>query len=84
MSTIICIVCSIRILFIRTGVLLEVSQLAMLFMSPPQLDAGIQEKVCLSSRDGQTVLVVTYADLKACVESAFAELCHHQQQQQMP
>jgi len=56
-----------------------------LFILTLQLDAGVEEKVCLSSRDGQTVLVVTYADLKSCVESAFAELSHHhhQQQQQM-
>ena len=49
-----------------------------------QLDAGVQEKICLSSHDGQTVLVVTYADLKACINSAFTELCHQQQQQQIP
>ncbi|XP_065911411.1 PAN2-PAN3 deadenylation complex subunit pan3-like [Dysidea avara] len=58
--------------------------LAHVVLTLNKLDAGVQEKVCLSSRDGQTVLVVTYADLKACVESAFAELCHHQQLQQMP
>ena len=39
-----------------------------------QLDAGVPEKVCLMSRDEQSVLVVTYADLKQCFESAIGEV----------
>ena len=39
-----------------------------------QLDAGVPEKVCLMSRDEQSVLVVTYADLKQCFESSITEL----------
>lgn len=40
----------------------------------PQLDAGIPESLSLHSRDEQSVLVVSYSDLKACLESAFAEV----------
>lgn len=52
-----------------------------------QLDAGSPEKVCLMSRDQQTVLLVSYADLKQCFESAYNELIQasqisEQQQQQ--
>ena len=39
-----------------------------------QLEAGTSEKVCLVSRDEQSVLVVTYRDLKTCFESAFSEI----------
>ncbi|XP_013412688.1 PAN2-PAN3 deadenylation complex subunit pan3 isoform X1 [Lingula anatina] len=39
-----------------------------------KLDAGVPEKICLMSRDEQSVIVVTYAELKRCVESAFNEL----------
>ncbi len=39
-----------------------------------QLDAGIPEKIQLVSRDGENVLVVSYADLRRCVDGAFAEL----------
>ncbi|XP_014242241.1 PAN2-PAN3 deadenylation complex subunit PAN3 isoform X2 [Cimex lectularius] len=39
-----------------------------------KLDAGTQEKVCLMSRDEQSVLVVTYAELKHCLEQSFAEI----------
>eukprot|EP00164_Ancoracysta_twista_P005483 GFYU01007519.1.p1 GENE.GFYU01007519.1~~GFYU01007519.1.p1 ORF type:complete len:722 (-),score=117.90 GFYU01007519.1:43-2208(-) len=39
-----------------------------------KLDAGVQEKVCLMSRDEKSVLVVSYKDLKRCVEGAFHEL----------
>ena len=39
-----------------------------------QLNAGVTEKICLSSRDDDIVLVVSYAELKRCVETSFAEL----------
>lgn len=39
-----------------------------------KLDAGVLEKVQLMSRDEQSVLVVTYAELKNCLENAFSEL----------
>uniref|UniRef100_A0A069DZG7 PAN2-PAN3 deadenylation complex subunit PAN3 n=1 Tax=Panstrongylus megistus TaxID=65343 RepID=A0A069DZG7_9HEMI len=39
-----------------------------------KLDAGTNEKVCLMSRDEQSVLVVTYAELKHCLEQSFAEI----------
>lgn len=39
-----------------------------------KLDAGTHEKVCLMSRDEQSVLVVTYAELKACLDQSFAEI----------
>ena len=37
-----------------------------------KLDAGTDERIMLVSRDEQSVLVVTYKDVKACVASAFA------------
>ena len=39
-----------------------------------KLDAGAEERVCLTSRDEQTCLVVSYKELKKGVESAFNEL----------
>ena len=39
-----------------------------------QLEAGTSEKVCLVSRDEQSVLVVSYRDLKSCFEGAFNEI----------
>lgn len=39
-----------------------------------KLDAGVNEKIQLVSRDGENVLVVAYADLRRCVETAFREL----------
>ncbi|XP_046853485.1 PAN2-PAN3 deadenylation complex subunit Pan3-like [Xenia sp. Carnegie-2017] len=39
-----------------------------------KLDSGSHEKICLISRDEQSVLVVSYRDLKACFEGAFNEL----------
>ncbi|KAI0045167.1 hypothetical protein FA95DRAFT_1561372 [Auriscalpium vulgare] len=41
-----------------------------------KLDAGTDERIMLVSRDEQSLLVVSYKDIKACVESAFAELSH--------
>ena len=39
-----------------------------------QLDSGSPEKICLTSRDEQSVLVVSYAELKQNFERAFSEL----------
>lgn len=36
-----------------------------------QLDAGIEERIMLVSRDEQSCLVVSYREIKACIESAF-------------
>ena len=55
-----------------------------------KLDAGDGEKICLASRDGQALLVVSYADVSRCLEGAYEELCiknvsrgqHGEQQQQ--
>lgn len=39
-----------------------------------KLDAGVNEKICLMSHDEQSVLVVTYAELKQCLETSFEEV----------
>lgn len=39
-----------------------------------QFDSGVPEKICLMSRDEQSVLVVSYAELKQYYEAAFNEL----------
>ncbi|XP_059488962.1 PAN2-PAN3 deadenylation complex subunit PAN3 isoform X3 [Neocloeon triangulifer] len=39
-----------------------------------KLDAGTDEQICLMSRDEQSVLVVTYAELKHCLEQSFDEI----------
>ena len=39
-----------------------------------KLDAGDSEKVVLASRDGQALLVVSFADVARCLESAYDEL----------
>jgi len=39
-----------------------------------KLDCGVDEKILLMSRDEQSLLVVSYKDLKKCIDSAFAEL----------
>jgi len=33
-----------------------------------KLDAGVRDKICLMSRDEQNVLVVSYTELKRCLE----------------
>ncbi len=40
----------------------------------PQLDAGVEETVALHSRDEQSVLVVTYAELKRCLQTTFTDV----------
>lgn len=39
-----------------------------------KLDCGVDERLMLVSRDSQNALVVTYADLKMCMENTFSEL----------
>ncbi|GLI63832.1 hypothetical protein VaNZ11_006934 [Volvox africanus] len=39
-----------------------------------KVDAGVHEEILLLARDGQSMLVVTYADVKRCLENAFSEL----------
>nr|CDJ80207.1 PABP1-DEPENDENT POLY [Haemonchus contortus]CDJ80211.1 PAB-dependent Poly(A) specific ribonuclease [Haemonchus contortus] len=39
-----------------------------------KLDAGVSEKVQLVSRDGNNLIVVSYGDLRRCLETAFREL----------
>ncbi|KAI0632890.1 hypothetical protein C8Q77DRAFT_853614 [Trametes polyzona] len=39
-----------------------------------KLDAGTDERLMLISRDQQSCLVVSYREVKACIESAFSEL----------
>lgn len=39
-----------------------------------KLDAGVDEKIMLISRDEQSCLVVSYREVKSCIEAAFSEL----------
>ncbi|WFD36922.1 PAB-dependent poly(A)-specific ribonuclease subunit 3 [Malassezia cuniculi] len=41
-----------------------------------KLDAGSQERFMLTSRDEQTCLLVTYAEVRRCIEASAAELAH--------
>jgi len=40
-----------------------------------KLDAADSEKIVLASRDGVSLMVVSYADVARCLDSAFMELC---------
>ena len=40
-----------------------------------KLDAAEDEQIVLSSRDGKSLMVVTYADVALCLDSAYHELC---------
>ncbi len=39
-----------------------------------KLDLGSNEKILLTSRDGRSILVVSYADIRRCMEESFNEL----------
>ncbi|KAI8813107.1 hypothetical protein BJ742DRAFT_521287 [Cladochytrium replicatum] len=39
-----------------------------------KLDAGVDEKIMLMSRDEQSCLIVSYKELKQCIENTFLEL----------
>lgn len=36
-----------------------------------QLDAGLDERIMLVSRDDQSCLVVSYREIKSCIEAAY-------------
>ena len=38
------------------------------------MDVGIDEKIMLMSRDEQSCLIVSYKELKHCIEQAFQDL----------
>jgi len=40
-----------------------------------KLDAADPEKIVLTSRDGASLLVVSYADVARCLEESYEELC---------
>jgi PAB-dependent poly(A)-specific ribonuclease subunit 3 len=40
-----------------------------------KLDAADEEKIVLTSRDGKTLMIVSFADVAQCLESAYHELC---------
>jgi PAB-dependent poly(A)-specific ribonuclease subunit 3 len=40
-----------------------------------KLDSADEEKIVLASRDGKSMMVVSYADVARCLESAYSELC---------
>jgi PAB-dependent poly(A)-specific ribonuclease subunit 3 len=40
-----------------------------------KLDAADEEKIVLSSRDGKSIFVVSYADVARCLDNSFNELC---------
>lgn len=46
-----------------------------------KLDAADEEKIVLSSRDGKSLMVVSYADVARCLESVYHELCSGSTQQ---
>eukprot|EP00842_Homolaphlyctis_polyrhiza_P005673 jgi/Hompol1/6106/HPOL_002173-RA len=39
-----------------------------------KLDAGVEERIMLSSRDEQSCLIVSYRELKQCLDSVFSEM----------
>lgn len=39
-----------------------------------KLDAGVQEKICLTSADETNVIIVSYQELKRCFDNAFNEI----------
>ena len=39
-----------------------------------KLDAGSDEKILLMSRDSKNILVVTYNDIRNCLDEAFSEI----------
>ncbi|KAI8087842.1 kinase-like domain-containing protein [Gilbertella persicaria] len=44
-----------------------------------KLDAGVDEKILLTSRDDQASIIVTYKELKACIASAFNDVYNRKQ-----
>ena len=40
-----------------------------------KLDAADEERIVLASRDGKSLMVVSYTDVARCLESCYNELC---------
>ena len=40
-----------------------------------KLDAADEEKIVLASRDGKSLMVVSYGDIARCLDNAYNELC---------
>jgi PAB-dependent poly(A)-specific ribonuclease subunit 3 len=40
-----------------------------------KLDAMDEEQIVLASRDGKSLMVVSFADVAQCLENAYQELC---------
>ena len=51
-----------------------VENLAHILSCINRLDAGIDERVTLTSRDNSTVAIATWKEIKACLESAWSDL----------
>jgi len=49
-----------------------------------KLDAGDDEKIVLASRDGKSIMVVSYGDVARYLENAFSELCNSSASMQQP
>lgn len=41
-----------------------------------KLDAAEEEQIVLASRDGKTLMVVSYGDVARSLEKAYGELCN--------
>jgi PAB-dependent poly(A)-specific ribonuclease subunit 3 len=48
-----------------------------------KLDTRDGEKIVLASRDGKSIMVVSFADVADCLENAYAELCANSTSAQM-
>jgi PAB-dependent poly(A)-specific ribonuclease subunit 3 len=48
--------------------------LAHIVQSLNKLDSGVSENILLHSRDEQSVLIVSYSDLKSCIDQTFSQL----------
>jgi len=53
-----------------------VLDLGHLVTSLNKLDASDEEKIVLTSRDGKSIMVVSFADVARCLQNAYAELCN--------
>jgi len=53
-------------------------------MTLNKLDAADEEKIVLTSRDGKSMMVVSFADVARCLESAYHELCSGAARPQVP
>jgi len=40
-----------------------------------KLDTADEEKIVLCSRDGKTLMIVSFADVARCLEASYGELC---------